>query len=302
MSSFIPSPGLSLALLALLPVSALAAPLEGRWEADGLGLIEITRDGTRYVARQVSGAACSLPTDRPVLEGELEGTLLVGSLWLCQRGPSCAAKAFPVVAVHDSDAGRLSALVRLESGCTSPAVPGAGVSLVRVGDLPTPTGEAVSAANVAERAGLSSAEKQRLLASLLERGHALLQSGRSSESIAVWQEMLSIDSKSWLAHLGMGLAQMNLDRLPQAQREMELALRHAPAGSWDVHFNLACLHARRGNKQRSLHHLEEAVKRGFDMPESMARDTDLAGLLRNDLAFQRLVQRAGVNRDRARRR
>src|SRR5690606_24038696 len=148
---------------------------------------------------------------------------------------------FPILAVHDADAGRLSALVRLDSGCTSPAIAGAGVSLVRVSDLPTPSGEPVSAANVAERSALSTAEKQRLLSSLLDKGHALLQTGRASESIAVWQEMLGLDTKSWLAHLGLGLAQMNLDRLPQAQREQGLAVKYGPTVGWGVRFKLAYL-------------------------------------------------------------
>lgn len=305
MAFLLPRPGVWFPLLALTlgATRAAGAPLEGRWEAAGLGLLELTeQEGGRLVAQPITGSTCPLAAGVPVLEGQLEGSVLVGKVTLCQRGPSCETRAYPVLAFfHSGATPTLSALVKLDSGCSSDAVQDTVLTLTRVGDLPSgqvggPEASTVSAADVAARAGLTGAERQQLLASLVERGHALLQAHRARESVAVWQEMLGLEPTSWLAHLGMGLAQLELDQLPRAQQELELALQYAPPQAWDIHYNLACLHARKGDRARSLDYLEEAVRRGFDMPESMARDKDLSTLLRNDVAFQRLVQKAAVNK------
>jgi hypothetical protein len=266
-------------------------------------LLELTEQEGRLVAQPITGSSCALAAGVPVLEGQLQGSVLVGKVTLCQSGPSCATRAYPVLAFyHSGETPTLSALVKLESGCSSDAVQDTVLTLTRVGDLPSgapvegPEASTVSAADVAARAGLTGAERQKLLASLVNRGHALLQAHRARESVAVWQEMLGLEPTSWLGHLGMGLAQLELDQLPRAQRELELALQYAPPEAWDIHYNLACLYARKGKRERALEYLEEAVRRGFDMPESMARDKDLATLLRNDVAFQRLVQKAAVNK------
>ena len=292
---------LVLALLGAGIAGAEGVPLEGHWEAEGVGRLEVTRKGPHYEGHLIQETSCAAPGDRPTLEGTLEGSVLVGSLWVCQKGPSCESKGFPILGFFDSAAGRLTSLVRLDSGCTSEGLQGSVVSLIRVGDLPRDLRQ-VSAANIAERGEMTPEEKARRLNELLTRGHSLLQTGRASESIEVFREILSIESNHWLAHLGMGLGHMSTDRLRDAQREMELALRHAPKDKWDAHFNLGCLHARRGDRNRALRYLEGAVERGFDLPESMARDPDLAGLLRNDIAFQRLVNKAGQNKMRTQKR
>ena len=57
-----------------------------------------------------------------------------------------------------------------------------------------------------------------------------------------------------------------------------------------AHYNLACSLALTGESDLALESLERAIERGYDDPEFMSRDDDLASL-RHDARFQALVQR-----------
>jgi len=57
-----------------------------------------------------------------------------------------------------------------------------------------------------------------------------------------------------------------------------------------AHYNLACSLALTGQSDLALDSLERAIERGYDDPEFMSGDDDLASL-RHDARFQALVQR-----------
>jgi Flp pilus assembly protein TadD len=58
----------------------------------------------------------------------------------------------------------------------------------------------------------------------------------------------------------------------------------------NVHYNLACSLALSGDGEGALHSLSDAIERGYDDPEFMSQDEDLASV-RADERFQALVQR-----------
>jgi Flp pilus assembly protein TadD len=58
----------------------------------------------------------------------------------------------------------------------------------------------------------------------------------------------------------------------------------------NVHYNLACSLALSGERELALRSLSDAVDRGYDDPEFMSQDEDLASL-RHDERFQALVRR-----------
>jgi len=58
----------------------------------------------------------------------------------------------------------------------------------------------------------------------------------------------------------------------------------------NVHYNLACSLALSGDPDAALRSLSDAIERGYDDPEFMSQDEDLAGL-RGDERFLALVKR-----------
>jgi hypothetical protein len=111
-------------LLLVLAGTARSAPprLAGRYTSEGLGELEFTTREGRVHARHLAGGGCPYRSDEEVVTGEFEGNVLVGTLAVCQRGASCQARSYPMLAFYHPDDGSLSAHVRLESGCTSPAL------------------------------------------------------------------------------------------------------------------------------------------------------------------------------------
>jgi len=59
-----------------------------------------------------------------------------------------------------------------------------------------------------------------------------------------------------------------------------------------IRYNVACLYALEGERERALDHLEEVVRRGFRNRDWMERDPDLAGL-RTEPRFQALMESIG---------
>jgi hypothetical protein len=278
-------------LLVLLLLSGAAraadARLAGRFRGEGLGELEFrTADDGRVVARHVSGGACAFAPEAEVVSGRLEGNVLVGSLTLCQQGVSCATRAYPVLAfVHGGD-GSLTAHLKLEAGCSSPALRNG--ALLRL--APVPLGEAapVAAAPPAPRAEPLSAAEQKRFERAFTRGAGALERSRFEEASRHFGEALALDPTNWGAHLGLGVAHFGRGDAEAALREYALARRYNPEEK-DVYFNIACAHARLRHREEALGSLREAVARGFEEAEMMAGDADLSALLGQDLEFQRLL-------------
>jgi beta-lactamase regulating signal transducer with metallopeptidase domain/Flp pilus assembly protein TadD len=59
-------------------------------------------------------------------------------------------------------------------------------------------------------------------------------------------------------------------------------------------YNVACGHARQGDKELAFHFLERAIEMGIDQPEMVKEDADLESL-RGDKRFEKLLERVAQN-------
>src|SRR5207249_4188687 len=86
--------------LAWLPALAAATPsVSGLYKGD-LGLLEFTTDGAHVAGRLQASNVCEFSGEPLLVEGDLEGSVLVGKVMLCQNGAGCHDKSYPLVAYY----------------------------------------------------------------------------------------------------------------------------------------------------------------------------------------------------------
>src|SRR5438270_7868006 len=119
-------------MLRLLFAAALVAggaraatpTLTGLYRAGELGIIDMQAlEGGRMVGRYKGAGSCRFKPEIQVMSGVFEGDVFLGTVFVCQEGPSCEhEKTFPFLAVlHD---GALAGDVKLDVGCSSPGLEG----------------------------------------------------------------------------------------------------------------------------------------------------------------------------------
>ena len=87
------------------------------------------------------------------------------------------------------------------------------------------------------------------------------------------------------------LKNANLDQAEALCRQMIKVAPSAPAG----YYNLACLHARRGEREQALKLLEQAIDHGFNNVLHLKADPDLH-CLHDELPFVALVEKAAARK------
>lgn len=273
-------------VLAFLPGLALAAgplPAAGGWRSDAFGAVRLVVDGDRVAGHVAEPGACGFAPYRKVLEGRLVGNVLAGTLTVCQQGAACAPeRQVPVLAVAGPEGARLTALVRLEPGCRSPALPDGRLALSAFAPTPEPGGPLVERAAHPE---------PRQAEALLAQGRAQLTARAWAAAADSFAAGLAHAPDSWAGYLGLGVAEFMRGRVPRAVAAYERSLALEP-GFADTHFNLACAYGRLDDAPRALGHLERAVALGFALPEAMAHDADLGRLLGREPGFRALLERA----------
>ncbi|MBU8896844.1 hypothetical protein KRR26_14590, partial [Corallococcus sp. M34] len=81
-------------------------------------------EGDHLVGMPAPNGPCGFDTRQTLLTGEFQGNIVMASLTVCQTGPRCSsAQTYPVLFVVNPEDGALSGTVRLQKGCTSPALP-----------------------------------------------------------------------------------------------------------------------------------------------------------------------------------
>jgi len=91
----------------------------------------------------------------------------------------------------------------------------------------------------------------------------------------------------------LGVAQQSQGNHEQALAAFEKALSVGAPGAI-VHYNLACVHATMGQPDAAIEELREAVKQGYNQPDQLTADADLASL-RADARFASIVEQARRN-------
>lgn len=278
--------------LASLPALASAPPsLSPGLRAAGYGDLELQVKGDLVSAFTLGrGGACRFEPGRRVLEGQFEGGVFVGRVMLCQTGPACAAeRSVPVLAFYSAAEGTLSTVVRLEDGCSSPALQGGRLVLEPLLRLP-----AVGRKELAERKRQTARNEQRAKEVLTEAGK-LLNDHKFDQAGALFDVALSYYPENYAALQGLGVAEFEQGRTAAAIAMYERSLALEP--DKDTYFNLAVAYARLKNRERALENLQRAADAGFDAPAYMKGDKDLTTLLGGDPIFLTLLEQVRVRHE-----
>ncbi len=297
-----------LALSLLFWSSAWGAPaFTGLWSAGDLGLLEFSQAGEgKLVAKFKRGGQCNFKPDIQIISGTFEGNVFVGTVLVCQVGPSCQPETtYPFLAVwHESS---LSGDVKLDSSCRSP-----GLDLKRLNIAVATTEEKLSlrqdtgsAAQIAASKPISKREQQDLAEKSLLLAQRKMKEGDFRAASQAFERGISYAEENWAAHAGLGVAELNLKNTEKALSSLQRALQLTKGARvndselGDLHYNLACAQSRSGMKNEALLSLKKAIKllpQGT-MAEQLDKDRDLDPL-RNETDFRRLLADARIARER----
>ncbi len=285
-----------IALLALLPAQALAsASVSGTYRGE-IGQLDLqTRADGRVTGRYTGGGACGFDPNRPILDGEFEGKVLVATITLCQNGPACNERPYNILAFYDSSTGTLVADVKLEAGCDSPAL--------RDSRLMLRVAKPEEVQPLAESPPSRKGKRLDECRSALEKGKHLLERRDYAGAAYYFDRGLSCDQKNWAAHLALGIAELRRGDIVSAVGSLERArdlARAANQEDMDVYYNLACANARQGDRKSALRNIRRALDLGFADPETLGSDPDLHSL-RGDHEFKALADLAWEQKERKQR-
>lgn len=276
-------------LVALASAPAFAEPdLSGAWHGD-LGVLRLQSTEEGLTGHSEDGGACGFLPERRILEGRFEGNVLVGTVILCQAGAACGEKVFPILGFYNPDDRSLSAHVRLDSGCTSPALKDGLLRLQadEPGDPSKSTGSAAQLARMkrSRKSAQSQARKAFAVAQrMLERGD--YKGARSQLEMG-----LSYEDDNRHAYVQLGVTQMMLDN-PRAA--VDAYRRAAALNGRDpiVYYNLACAWSRLNEREQALESLRQAIRLGFSEAGKMSTDRDLTRMFHDDPEFKKLLSKA----------
>ena len=114
-------------------------------------------------------------------------------------------------------------------------------------------------------------------AALYEKARLFQKSGRLQEAKRLYEETLSVDSDYVDALNNLGVIHIHDKNYSAARAFFAKAIRLRP-GYVDSYYNLACLHAIKGELTESLSHLKKAVSLDQSVKDWARTDSDLQNL------------------------
>jgi tetratricopeptide (TPR) repeat protein len=118
-------------------------------------------------------------------------------------------------------------------------------------------------------------------------GHYLALEGRAKHAAVAFQRALDKDSTYVPARVELAYAQMQTGKNDDAFRNLQEAVATNRADA-QAHYNLACLLARRGDRESALRALEAAIQKGYARRTVLENDPDLTSL-RDDPRFRKIL-------------
>jgi tetratricopeptide (TPR) repeat protein len=280
----------------MLPALAIAAPnLNGLYKGE-LGILEFNTAGTHVSGRLSVAGVCEYGGGEPLLlDGELEGNVLIGKVMLCQTGAACGQKNYPLLAFFNAVDGSLSGDVRLDPGCASPALKGSRLLLTLATAEDKARAKAPGSAASVARSKLNPKKNPELMLAAFNKGRKFAGEKDYNSAVQQFEVAIAYDETNWVAWLALGVAEFQRGHTRAAieayERSSTLA-RAKKQDNPDIYYNLACAFARLKDRKATLTHLRTAVKLGFAESEEMSKDEDLNRLLHDDAEFQKLVKDA----------
>ncbi len=134
----------------------------------------------------------------------------------------------------------------------------------------------------------SQSETIRNSQTLYERAEQFRKQGRLKDAKRFYEEALELNSRHVDALNNLGVLYLHEKDYSAAQRKFEAVTRIAP-GDADPYYNLACLHAIKGEQKQSLAYLKKAISLNHSVITWAKTDTDLDNL-RNTSEFEEIIR------------
>ncbi len=123
---------------------------------------------------------------------------------------------------------------------------------------------------------------------LYERAERFRKQGRMKDAKRFYEEALKLDSRHVDALNNLGVVYLHDKEYSAAQRKFEAITRIEP-GDADPYYNLACLHAVRGEQRQGLAYLKKAISLNPLVRTWAKKDTDLDNL-RSIPEFEEIIR------------
>ena len=303
----------ALFLATVLANVALGAPaVTGLYRAGELGIVDMQTIEGRIVARYRGGGSCNFKPDIQVLSGNFEGSVFLGTVFVCQEGASCEReKTFPFMAVfHD---GALAGDVKLDVGCSSPGLEGKRLNVAVASSedrlLISRDGESSASAIAAKNANKKENEKRAFEA--YQESQIRLRENNFVAARSALERSITYDDTEWKPWMYLGVVELQLNNAAKGLDSLQKAVKLAAnpkahmtdEDTAELFYNLACAYTRNGKKREAVNSLRQAFKVG-DVPSLLSNVQDEHDLdaLRDEPDFKRVVADAKSNKDKTRHR
>jgi hypothetical protein len=289
--------------------AALAAPaLTGLFSGRELGLLEFSTgaDG-KVVAKFKRGGSCNFKPDIQVINGSFEGNVFVGTVLLCQEGPSCDPEhSYPFLGVWTESS--LSGDIKLDSACHSPGLAARRLNIAVASADERNLVRQDAAVAVANAKPMSKREMQDAAEKALLLGQKKAVEGDFRAAAQNFERGISYAEDNWAAYSGLGYAELKLKNTAKAIESFQRAValtkgaRVSPEQLGDLLYNLACAQSAAGQTREAVATLSRVSKllTPAQFVAQLDGDTDLDPL-RNEPEFRRLLADARIAREKANR-
>jgi tetratricopeptide (TPR) repeat protein len=294
-------------ILAAVPALAAAPAISGLYRAGELGIVDIQTLEGRIVARYRGAGSCNFKQDIQVLSGNFEGDVFLGTVFVCQEGPSCEReKTFPFLAVFHE--GALAGDVKLDVGCSSPGLEGRrlNVSVATQEDrLLVLRDNDTSAASIAGK-NANRKELERMAAESYTLAQLKLKEENFAAARTALERSITYDDANWKTWFFLSQVELKLNNVAKALQSIEKAVLVAPKAKQhitddemgELFYNLACAQSRNGKKVEAVKSLKNSFRVGDVtlLVQSAQADTDLDPL-REEPEFKRVLADAKNRKD-----
>ncbi len=294
----------------ILTATAHASPsLQGMFRAGELGVVDVTTSNEgRLVARYKGVGKCPFKPEMQVLSGTFEGDVFLGTVFICQQGPSCEPeKAFPFFAVYHE--GALAGDVKLDTGCNSPGLEGRrlNVAVATAEDRLLISHDDSSAASIAgKNATQNKKELEKSAKDASTLGQLKMKESNFTAARTAFERAISYDDMDWRTWSYLSQVELKLGNVAKGLECIQKAMLVAPKSKTkltdqdlgELFYNQACAQSRNGKKKEALSALRNAFRVGdvHSLLEAAQADTDL-DLLREDADFKKVLNDAKQKKD-----
>lgn len=291
---------LSVVPLVLVALPASASSVEGVFNSP-LGKVKVVDLAGIIEARAVrSGGPCNFKKGQVVFEGAQLDDSITGTINACKVGPSCGGKVSGMMVLNVYRGGKLlSGAVHLKTGsCKTPLNKDAVAFKRAKKSRPRKNPKAKDPVKVHVKPKIAAADKAPVFDDDPKPGKRDAAEAKAFEAQGFFELGLIEDARSALkaavkldpmydqGYNLIGVTYRMRDRYDEALDWYKKSIEINPANH-DVYYNIACIHALKGDKDQALNYLQIAALNGYVSSETFSTDADLKSLHGNEI-FEKL--------------